>query len=200
MPDTGRLVGYARVSTKPSKSRKKQHPENQVARLRDEGCETVFTDLVTGTRASRPEWDRCLAYLRPGDTLVATRLNRIGRSLVNLIDVMAGLQARGVGVRILDQRIDTATAEGRFFFHIMAALAQLESEWASERTLEGMEAARERHGGTLPVRGPSFTEDQKATARMLAGQGWPAGRIAKAVGVSRATLYRHQVLGPAAAA
>jgi DNA invertase Pin-like site-specific DNA recombinase len=189
---TGRLAGYARVSTRPGKSRKAQHVDNQVQRLYDAGCEIVFTDEITGKKASRPGWDRCLAYLRPGDTLVFTRLDRIGRSLPNLVSVVTDLGHRGVQLRSLDQgAIDTTTPHGKLLFAVMSAIAEFEADIARERTIEGMDAARERHGGTLPVRGPSITADQKATARMLARSGMPAGRIAKVVGVSRATLYRH---------
>ncbi len=131
--------------------------------------------------------------MRKDDVLVATKLDRIGRSLVNLVDVVNLLGERGVQLRMLDQPIDTSTAMGKFFFQIVAALAELEASLTRERTVEGLAAAKERHGGTLPVRDPSVTADQIETARTLAvtHPETSAARIAEVIGVSRATLYRH---------
>jgi DNA invertase Pin-like site-specific DNA recombinase len=193
------LYGYARVSTTLSRSRKAQHVDNQVARLRDAGVppERIYADKVTGTRASRPGWDKLIAVLGPGDTLVFTRLDRIGRSLRNLVDVVELLGRRKVILKSLDQgEIDTSTPHGKLLFQIMSALAEWESAITRERTIEGLEAARERHGGKLPLRGPSITDDQIATASMLAtSTSMSAQRIADAIGVSRATLYRHVPVG-----
>ena len=188
----GRLIGYARVSTATAKGRKPQHVGNQLARLKDAGCTLLFSDQITGKRRDRPDWDRCLAALGPGDTLVCTKLDRIGRSLVNLVDIVGMLGKRGVNLVVLDQAIDTRTANGRLVFHIMCALAEWEAAMTAERTVEGLEAARERHGGSLPVRGPSISPDKIATARELATvTDMSAARIAEVIGVSRATLYRH---------
>jgi len=185
-------IGYGRVSTAVAKGRKRQHVGNQVTRLTDYGCELVFTDEITGKKRDRPGWDKCLARLHHGDTLVVTKLDRIGRSLINLVDVMTLLAQRGVNLKVLDQDIDTSTANGKLIFHIMAALAEWEATMTAERTIEGLEAARERHGGKLPARGPSITADQIETARTLARSGsMTAARIADVIGVSRATLYRH---------
>jgi DNA invertase Pin-like site-specific DNA recombinase len=118
-------IGYARVSTTETSSRKAQHVENQEKRLRDHGCERVFADKATGKAASRPHWDECLSHLRRGDVLVVTKLDRIGRSLVNLVDVVRLLGERGVELKVLDQDIDTSTPHGKLIFHIMAALAEL---------------------------------------------------------------------------
>ena len=184
-------IGYARVSTKLSRNKNRvQHPENQVARLKEAGCTQVFTDRFEGKWAHRPQWDRCLATLRPGDTLVFTKLDRIGRSTKNLIEVVLQLGERGVNLRALDQPIDTTTPQGKLTFHIMAALAEFESDMARERTTEGMEAARERHGGTLPMRGPSIKPAQLDKARELIAAGQTKAQAAKAVGISRASLYR----------
>ncbi len=185
-------IGYARVSTTETTSRKAQHVENQEKRLRDHRCELIFADKATGKAASRPQWDECLSQLRKGDTLVVTKLDRVGRSLINLIDVVKLLGDRGVDLKVLDQDIDTSTPNGKLVFHILSALAEWEAAMISERTLEGLEAARERHGGKLPVRGPKITPDQIEAATLLARQGgMSAQRIAELIGVSRATLYRY---------
>lgn len=185
------VIGYARVSTG------KQHTDQQVARLKEAGAERVYVDKgVSGTKASRPEWDKCLAHLRKGDVLLITKLDRIGRSLINLVDVVNEMGRRGVSIRCLDQgEIDTTTANGALLFQIMAAIAAWEAAIIAERTVDGLAAARERHGGVLPKRGPTVTPDQIATARELfasrATNGMTAERIAAVVGMSRATLYRH---------
>lgn len=189
----GRRIGYARVSTAKAKGRKEQHVENQTDRLLAAGCERVFRDEVTGTRQNRPGWDALMLELQPGDTLIVTKLDRIGRSLVNLVDVVTMLHARGINIKSLDQGdIDTTTPHGKLLFSIMAALAEWEAAIARERTIEGLAAARERHGGTLPGRGPSITKDQIQTAKMLATTtNLSAARIAEVIGVSRSTLYRY---------
>lgn len=192
-PAAGRLIGYARVSTRQSRSRKAQHVDNQVERLYAAGCEIVFTDTVSGKQASRPGWDKCLAYLRPGDVLVFTKLDRIGRSLHNIVRVVEDLGIRHVGLRSLDQgEFDTTTALGKFIYRLFSLLAELEADMARERTLEGMDAARERHGGTLPKRGRDkrITDEKLAGARKLLDAGTPAAAVARSIGISRASLYR----------
>lgn len=186
-------IGYARVSTTQTTSRKSQHVDNQVQRLREHGCDPVFKDEMTGTKASRPGWDKCLSHLRAGDVLVITKLDRIGRSLVNVVDVLNTLTERGIQIRCLDQgEIDTTSANGKMLAGILAVLAQWESDMTRERTIEGLAAAKARHGGQLPTRGPSITADQIETAKRLAAeQDMSAARIAAVIGVSRATLYRH---------
>jgi DNA invertase Pin-like site-specific DNA recombinase len=187
--------GYARVSTKAVKGRKAQHVDNQVERLVAAGIDrdNVFTDDgISGRKASRPEWDKCLAALRKGDRLTVTSMTRVGRSLQNLLDIMAELDRRGVDVIFMDQHIDTSTANGRLVFHVLASLSEYEADLTRQRVLEGLEAARERRGGTMPVRGPSFTPEQRKNAEELARKtDFSAARIAEMVGVSRATLYRH---------
>jgi DNA invertase Pin-like site-specific DNA recombinase len=132
-------IGYARASTDD------QHAEIQVERLVAAGCAKVFCDQgVSGSRASRPEWDKCLAYLREGDVLVAVKLDRFGRSTKHLLEVAADLEARGVGLRCLDQPVDTTTPVGKLQFTILAAVAQFESDLIIERTHDGLKAARAR--------------------------------------------------------
>ena len=180
----------------PAKSRKAQHVDNQVQRIVAAGVDernVYVDDGQSGKLRSRPAWDRCLSVLREGDVLVVTKLDRIGRSLVNLVDIMRLLGDRGVQLRVLDGSVDTTTPSGKFFFHIVAAMAEWEAAMTAERTREGLAAAKVRHGGTLPKRGPSIKPDQIATAEMLAREHpeMSATRIAEIIGVSKATLYRH---------
>jgi DNA invertase Pin-like site-specific DNA recombinase len=179
-------IGYARVSTSD------QNPEAQAARLCEHGCTRVFTDHgVTGRLASRPQWDACRAFLRDGDVLVVTKLDRIGRSVGNLVSVAGELHRLGVDLVVLDQAIDTGTPAGRMLFHVLAAIAEFEHDLIAERTRDGLAAARARNGGRLPPRGPSISPDKLAAARQLYQRGdMPARRIAAAVGISRASLYR----------
>lgn len=178
------LIGYSRVSTRD------QHPESQHDALTAAGCDKVFTDKASGKLAKRPKLDAALAYLRPGDVLVITRLDRLGRSVRNLIDLAETLREREVGLRVLHQGIDTTSPAGRMFFHVLAALAEFEASLISERTHDGLDAARAR--GRKGGRRPKLTDTKLATARQLYdGRQHTMGQIAGIVGVSRATLYRH---------
>lgn len=187
--------GYGRTSTKTVKGRKAQHITNQVERLVSEGIdrENIYVDAgVSGRKASRPAWDKLLGLLRKGDTLTAVSMTRIGRSTKELLSVVQELEERGVDIRFLDQQIDTSSAHGKLIFTIFAALAEYEAALTSERVTEGLEDARERHGGKLPPRGASFTDKQRKQAEKLArNTDFSSTEIAKAIGVSRATLYRH---------
>jgi DNA invertase Pin-like site-specific DNA recombinase len=187
--------GYGRVSTKKAKGRKAQHVDNQVERLVSEGIgrdHILVDDGVSGRKASRPQWDKLLTLMKPGDTLTAVSMTRIGRSTQELLKLMTEFDERGINVRFLDKDIDTSTANGRLFFHIMAALAEYEADLTRERVTDGLEAARERHGGKLPTRGPSFTGQQRKEAEeLLRSTTFSTSRVAAAIGVSRATLYRH---------
>ena len=183
-------IGYARVSTRD------QHPEAQRERLEAAGCTRIFTDTgASGARASRPEWDKCLDRLEPGDALVCTKLDRIGRSVRNLTDVSSLLQERGVDLACLDQPIDTTSPQGKLFFTILAAFAEFERDLIRERTRDGLAAttARGRNGG----RKARLTEEQKVTARKLRADGHSIREIGQLLGngkpVSRQTVY--QALG-----
>jgi DNA invertase Pin-like site-specific DNA recombinase len=179
----GKLLGYARVSTL------EQNADLQADALTAAGCWRVFTDHVTGVKAERPELDRVLEQLRGGDTLVVWRLDRLGRSLRHLIDVVADLSARGVGFRSVTESIDTTTSGGRLIFHVFGALAEFERDLIRERTLAGLQAARRR--GRAGGRPALMTKDKTTTAqRMYDQQELTVEQIARALGVSRSTIYR----------
>lgn len=178
-------IGYARVSTND------QHPENQSNRLKAAGCGRIYTDKgASGKDASRPEWDKCLERLESGDVLVTVRLDRLGRSIRNLIDVVTDLGNRGIDIVILDQGIDTTTAAGKFMFHIMASVAEFERDLIIERTNDGLARARENGGGIPPGRKREYTDTQAQLAKDLKSQGAKAETIAATLRVSRATVYR----------
>lgn len=181
-------VGYARVSTL------RQTNDPQTDRLA--GCDRVYEDKYTGAKASRPEWDKCLDQLRKGDVLTIVRLDRIGRSLPNLIAVINDLATRGVDLVVLDQAIDTTTPAGRFMFHVLGAIAEFERDLIHERIMDGLAAARAR--GRVGGRKPKLTGKQAATVRRMYSATGPDGRrahtvqeIAETVGVHRATVYRY---------
>jgi DNA invertase Pin-like site-specific DNA recombinase len=134
----GHLLGYARISTGD------QRPDLQVDALKGAGCYRVFVDTASGTLAARPALDQVLDQLRPGDTLVVWKLDRLGRSLRHLVDTIAALADRGVGFRSLQESIDTTTPGGKLVFHIFAALAEFERDLIRERTSAGLVAARAR--------------------------------------------------------
>ena len=177
------LIGYARIST---------HDQNlalQRDALTAAGCEKIFTDVASGGTAERPGLVEALAHLRSGDTLVVWRLDRLGRSLKHLIETVTALHARGVGFRSTTEGIETETSGGRLVFHLFACLAQFELELIRERTQAGLASARARgrHGGR-----PALMDEKKLALarRMHADPDNSAADIARALGVSRATLYR----------
>lgn len=178
----GHRIGYARVST----------TDQDLALQRDAlaaaGCRRLFTDTMSGAKAARPGLDECLAFLHPGDTLVVWRLDRLGRSLTDLLALAGHLDGAGVHLHSLTEAIDTATPGGRLVFTVFGALAQFERELMVERTKAGLESARAR--GRVGGRPPALTPDGVAAARTLRAQGssWPA--IATALGVSRSTVIR----------
>ena len=184
-------VGYARVSTTD------QHPEGQTDALAAAGCTKIFTDKASGTLARRPQLDQALAYLRHGDTLVITKLDRLGRSVQNLKDITAQLREQGVGLLALQQGIDTTTAGGRLFFHMLAAIAEFEHDLVVERTRDGLAAARAR--GRRGGRKPKMTSTRIEQARQMYDSGdYTVQQIADTFSVTRPTIYRH--LTPATSA
>ena len=163
-PGRWRRFGYARVSTRT------QDDETQLDKLAAAGCKKVFTDQgVSGKHASRPELDKCLAYLREGDTLVITRLSRAMRSLRHLLDLAAELQERGIGLVMLKQDLDTTSSTGRLVFYILAAIDEWQRELIVEGTHEGLAAARAR--GKTGGRKPKLTSAQVNHARELYAAG-----------------------------
>ncbi|WP_317891009.1 recombinase family protein [Granulicella arctica] len=176
------LVGYARVSTQD------QNLELQTEALQKAGCKKIFEDRVSGTRAERPGLMQARESLRAGDTLVVWKLDRLGRSVKHLVDLVGDLQKQGVQFKSLTDSIDTGTASGRFFFHVMASLAEMERELIVERTRAGLEVARQlgRTGG----RKRQMTETKVKAAKKLLASGVPARDVASNLGVSVPTLYR----------
>jgi DNA invertase Pin-like site-specific DNA recombinase len=177
-------IGYARVSTHSQKE------DSQVDELQAAGCEKVFTDKgVSGKLARRPQWDACLDYLRKGDVLVITRLSRAMRSLKDLLEVVASLRDRGIGLVVLKQDIRTDTPSGRLVFHIFAAIDEFQRELIVEGTQEGLAAARAR--GRVGGRKTKLSEDQVALARRLYdAKEHTVQQIADMLGVDRRTVYR----------
>lgn len=178
-----RDIGYARVSTTD------QDAQLQHDALTAAGCYRIFTDTASGALQSRPELDKLLDQLRPGDTLVVWRLDRLGRSIRHLIDQLSDLQDRGIGFRSLQENIDTTTSGGRLVFHIFASLAEFERDLITERTNAGLAAARAR--GRTGGRPTLLSGDKLATARKLYDQqDMTVAQIGEVLGVSRTTIYR----------
>lgn len=182
----GRLIGYARVSTS------EQDLSSQVDALKDIGCEQVFTDAVSGVRTARPGLDACLETLSEGDTLVVWRLDRLGRSMPHLVEVVTHLKEQGVAFKSLgDGAIDTTTSSGQLVFHIFAALAQFERELIRERTRAGLASARARGrlGGRQSI-GASHPKVRSAKA-MHQDKSMTISEICSTLNISKATFYRY---------
>ena len=178
------LVGYARVSTLD------QNPALQIDALKGAGCERIFTEKASGAQRKRPELKAALDYIRAGDTLVVWKLDRLARSMRQLIETVEDLQSRCIELRSLTESIDTATPGGRLVFHIFGALAEFERAVIRERTSAGLQAARERgkKGGRPRTLGIG---DLAAAKALLADPAIRVEDIAAHLKVSPATLYRH---------
>jgi len=175
------LIGYARVSTA------EQNLMLQRDALASVGCETVFQDHASGAKAERPGLADALAYLRRGDALVVWKLDRLGRSMVHLIDTVRELEARGAGFRSLTEGVDTTTPGGTLVFHIFGALAQFERDLIRERTNAGLKAAeaRGKKGGRKPV----VTPDKLARAHAHLAAGLTVREAAARLKVGKTALY-----------
>jgi DNA invertase Pin-like site-specific DNA recombinase len=182
------LIGYARVSTAD------QNLDLQRDALTQAGCERIFEEHASGARDDRPELAEALSHARSGDTLVVYKLDRLGRTIRSLIDFTNGLRERKVEFRSVTDGIDTSTPAGRFYFHIIASLAEMERELTRERVGAGLAAARARGkvGGRKPKLGPK----QIAQARkMLEDPTVSITYVAGRLGVNRVTIYRALGLG-----
>ncbi|MET7289244.1 recombinase family protein [Streptomyces sp. NPDC005573] len=181
---TGVRVGYGRVSAKG------QILDRQIAALEAAGCTRIFTDKKSGKNVEREELWKALDYARPGDTLVVPSLDRLGRSIQDLIAIVTGLRKRGIGFRSVHEALDTTTPGGRLVFHVFAALAEFIRELIVQGTHEGLAAARAR--GERIGRPPAMNAEQIRHARaMLTGPEASISSIAKLLGVSRTTLYKY---------
>jgi DNA invertase Pin-like site-specific DNA recombinase len=177
------IIGYARVSTED------QNLDGQLDALKTAGAERIFADKITGTARSRPELDRLLDQLRQGDVITVTKYDRLARSLRDLLYIVDTIQAHGAGFRSLAEDIDTTTPAGRLVFHVFASIAQFERERISERTKEGLEAARKR--GRIGGRPPALSAMQKAEVRRMRDQELrPLPEIAQLFRVSSKTIRR----------
>lgn len=176
------LIGYARVSTAD------QNLALQYDALKQAGCERIFEDKVSGSRAERVGLNQAMDMLRKGDTFVVWKLDRLGRSVGKLVETVEKLEKRGIDFKSLTDSIDTSTPSGRFFFHVMASLAQMERELIAERTKAGLEAARllGRKGG----RKRKMSESKLESAKKLLASSIPPKEVAKNLGISVPTLYR----------
>ena len=176
-------IGYARCSTT------EQNTDDQLRRLTEAGCGKTFTEAgVSGKLAHRPQWDACLAYLREGDILVITKLDRAGRSIKHLIDLANDLRDRGIGLKVLDQGIDTTTAAGRLFYNMVASFAEFERDLIIERTHEGLRTARAN--GKVAGRKPKLSAKQQAEVVRMHADGRTIVDIAEMFRVSRPVIYR----------
>jgi DNA invertase Pin-like site-specific DNA recombinase len=178
------LIGYARVS------KHEQNLDLQVDALKKAGCERIFTDKVSGVKTTRPGLEEALAYVRPGDSLVVWRLDRLGRSLKHLIETITDLSSRNIGFKSTTENIDTTTSSGQLIFHIFGALAEFERNLIKERTQAGLEAARAR--GRRGGRPKSLNNKKAGIAQELyRNRQSSVSEICTSLGISRATLYRY---------
>lgn len=179
---TSQRLGYSRVSTTD------QHPESQQDALTAAGCDRVFIEKYTGTKASRPVWDKVRDMLREGDTLVITRLDRLGRSTKDLLSIAADLEERRINLVATEQSIDTTTPEGKLFFTMVAAFAEFEHSMMRARTMDGLAAARAR--GRKGGRKAALNAKQVQAIHKMHADGTTISELAEAFSVSRPTIYR----------
>ena len=181
MARNGDILGYARVSTVD------QDLSGQVARLEDIGAVRVFTDVVSGKTFDRPGLTALMKEARPGDTLAVIRLDRLGRSLKELLDIVDQLKAQDTGLISLEEKIDTTSAAGELVFHVFGAIAHFERRLIGERTCDGIAAAKAK--GKRPGRPPLDQEKIEAALRLVAS-GLSPTQAAHQVNLGRSTVYR----------
>lgn len=173
-------IGYARVSTK------EQNLDSQIDVLKTYGCERIFSEKVSGRKYKRTELDNCLDYMRDGDTLVITKLDRLGRTTKQLIELSLYLGNENINLQIIDMDISTKDAMGKMFFTMMSAFTELEANLLSERTKKGLDSARARVGGR-----PAISDQKKEMIKSLYNnRNYSGEEITKMVGVSRSTIYK----------
>ncbi len=178
---SGDILGYARVSTS------EQNAVTQTERLNKAGALRVFEDVISGKQFDRPGLNDLINYARPGDSLCVIRLDRLGRSLKELLETVDDLKSRNINLISLEEKIDTSSAAGELVFHVFGAIAHFERRLISERTRDGMNAARKR--GKNPGR-PKLNEDTVSTLQKLIEAGMTPGMAAKQLGIGRSTAYR----------
>lgn len=177
------IIGYARVSTDDQKL------EAQIDALEAAGAERIFQDKITGSARTRPQLDQMIDQLRDGDVVTVTKYDRLARSLKDLLDIVEAIRERGAGFRSLAEDIDTTTSAGRLVFHVFASIAQFERERISERTREGLAAARKR--GRVGGRPPALSAAQRdEVKRMRDDDHRPLAEIARLFKVSTKTVRR----------
>jgi DNA invertase Pin-like site-specific DNA recombinase len=177
------LIGYARISTE------EQSLDAQLDALNGAGAGRIFADRISGSKRQRPELDRMLDQLRDGDVVMVTKYDRLARSLRDLLDIVQAIRNRGAGFRSLAEDIDTTTPAGRLVFHVFASIAQFERERISERTREGLDAARRR--GRVGGRPPALSGAQRVEVRRMRDEELrPLPEIAQIFRVSVKTIRR----------
>jgi DNA invertase Pin-like site-specific DNA recombinase len=177
------LIGYARISTED------QNLDAQLGALKGAGAGRIFADKISGSKRQRPELDRLLDQLRDGDVVMVTKYDRLARSLRDLLDIVQAINDRGAGFRSLAEDIDTTTPAGRLVFHVFASIAQFERERISERTREGLDAARRR--GRVGGRPPALSSAQRTEVRRMRDEELrPLPEIAQLFRVSVKTIRR----------
>jgi len=177
-------IGYCRISTDT------QNDELQLQALKDAGCEKIFSDVASGSKSDRSGLRECIEFARSGDVIVAWKLDRIGRSLKDLIETVNTLKSRDIGLKVLTQNLDTTTPSGMLIFHVFGAIAEFEKSLIQERTAAGLKMARAR--GRLGGRPKALDKKQVAVAESLYEDGKTSvSQICKTLGISRATFYRN---------
>jgi len=177
-------IGYARVSTAD------QHLRMQEDALKNAGCEEIFTDVISGVKSQRPGLDKALEYVREGDTLVVWKLDRLGRSIQHLIQLMTSLNEKKIGFISLQENIDTSTSGGKLIFHMFSALAEFERDLIQERTQAGLKAARAR--GRMGGRPPLLDNRQiNRMIEMYDEQKNTVAEICKIYDISRPSFYNY---------
>ena len=180
------LIGYARVST----SRQGQSLDTQREALIDAGCDPnhIYADTISGTKWQRPGLDDALAYMRPDDTLVVTRLDRLGRSLAETVNTIADLAERDINVKVLEPALDTSRPADKVVINVMASLAEWERDLLIQRTREGVAHARAQ--GRVAGPKPKLTNEQAQVAKELIDGGKSVSAVARTFNVSRPSIYR----------